>query len=172
MLPSTLLTRVAATVVTAAIAAIPTAAIASPSSGVTFTTLTVQNFDDPDQINSDKIKFQTKERTIVRIQSATWNAESTSGWHHHPGVIMGVVTSGSVTVWDGACNQKTYGPGLPLGAVFLEGDDELMQATSSAGATEYVVHTIPFGSPPVFRVEDDPPACSTATTFRVPPTER
>jgi hypothetical protein len=151
---------------------VTTEAMASPSSGVTFTTLTVQNFEEWDEINSDKIKFQTKEPTIVRIQSATWNAGSTSGWHNHPGVILGVVTSGSVTVWDGNCNQKTYGPGLPLGAVFIEGDDEIMQATSSGGATEYVVHTVPFSTPPVFRVENDPPACATATTFREAPAKR
>ena len=168
MLPSILLTRVAACVTIPAIAFVPTAAMASPSSGVTFTTLTVQNFDDPDQINSDKVKFQTKEPTITRIQSATWNAGSTSGWHNHPGVIIGVVTSGSLAVWDGACNQRTYGPGQPLGAVFVEGDDEIMQVTSSGGATEYVIHVIPQTSPPVFRVENDPPPCATALEFRVP----
>jgi hypothetical protein len=169
MLASKLMRSAATVVAGAAIGLFATAAIASPSSGVAFTTLTVQNFDTPDQINSDRIKFQTKDRTIVRIQSATWNANSTSGWHHHPGVILGVVTSGSVIVWDGACGQRTFGPGLPLGAVFVEGDDELMRVTSTGGATEYVVHTVPFGSPPVYRVEDDPPACATATDFRVPP---
>ena len=76
---------------------------------------------------------------------------------------MGVVTTGSLTVWDGSCNQKTYGPGLPLGAVFLEGDNMLMQVTSSGGAAEYVVHTAPAANPPVYRVEDDPPACATAS---------
>lgn len=168
MFPSTTSKPVAAVLAAAAIGTIATAASASPSSGVTFTSLTVQNFLTPDQINSDRIKFQTKDATIVRIQSATWAANSTSGWHHHPGVIMGIVTSGSITIWDGSCNQRTYGPGLSLGAVFLEGDDELMQATSSGGASEYVVHTVPFGSPPVFRVEDDPPACASALNFRVP----
>ena len=154
---------------TAAFAATATGAVASPSSGVAFTTLTVQNFLDPDQINSEKIKFQTKDATTVRMQSATWNTNATSGWHHHPGVIIGVVSSGSVTVWDGACKQKTYGPGLPLGAVFLEGDNMIMQATSSGGASEYVTHVVPYSSTPVFRVEDEPPGCASATTFRTPP---
>jgi len=172
MLSSSFKRSAAAIVVGAAISTFATAAIASPSSGVSFTTLTVQNFTDPDQINSDKIKFQTKEPTITRIQSATWNPGSTSGWHNHPGVIIGVVTSGSLAVWDGSCNQRTYGPGLPLGAVFVEGDDEIMQVTSSAGATEYVVHVIPQTSPPVFRVENDPPGCATASEFRVPPSKR
>jgi hypothetical protein len=160
--------RAAAILATAAIGASATAALAShTSSGVTFTTLTTQNFNEAVQINSDRIKFQTKDPTIVRMQSATWNANSTSGWHSHPGVIIGVVTSGSITVWDGACNQKTYGPGLPLGAVFVEGDDELMQATSSGGANEYVTHFVPPGVP--FREDKDTPACATSATFRVPP---
>jgi len=169
MLQSSLMRSAAAIAASVAVCTLATSAIASSSSGVSFTTLTVQNFEEPDHINSDMIKFQTKEPTIVRIQSATWNAGSTSGWHHHPGVIIGVVTSGALTIWDGACNQKVYGPGQPLGAVFLEGDDELMQATSSGGATEYLVHTVPFGSPPVFRVEDDVPGCATASIFRTPP---
>ena len=172
MLMCTLSKRAAAIAAVAAFSAMPTSAVATPSSGVTFTTLTVQNFDDPDEINSDKIKFQTKEKTITRIQSATWNANSYSGWHNHPGVILGVVTSGTVTVWDGDCNQKTYGPGQPLGAVFVEGDEEIMQATSSGGATEYVIHVIPQTSPPVFRLENDAPPCATATTFRNVPAKR
>ena len=166
------LIRAAAVLATAVIGTTPSSAIASPSSGVSFSTLTVQNFLDPDQINSDRIKFQTKDATIVRMQSATWAAGSTSGWHHHPGVIIGVVTTGSITVWAPDCSQRTYGPGLTLGAVFVEGDDELMQATSSNGATEYVTQFVPWNASPVFRVEDDPPACATSTTFRTPPTKQ
>lgn len=79
---------------------------------------------------------------------------------------MGVVTSGSVTVWSPTCGQRIYGPGLPLGAVFLEGGNELMKATSSGGATEYVVHIYPQGSTP--REEEDVPSCDSATEFRVP----
>jgi hypothetical protein len=169
MLHRPVVERAAAFAAGAIFAMSATAAIASPSSGVTFTLLTVQNFLDPDQINSDRIKFQTKDATKVRMQSAVWNADSTSGWHHHPGVIIGVVTSGSITVWDGACNQRTYGPGLPLGAVFVEGDDELMQATSEDGATEYVTQFVPWSATPVYRVEDDVPACASATTFRSVP---
>jgi len=56
--------------------------------------------------------------------------------------------------------------------VFVEGDDELMQATSSGGATEYVTQLVPWSASPVFRVEEDPPACATSTTFRKPPTKQ
>ena len=153
---------------TAAAGTVATSAIASPGHGVTFTTLTgtPASWVDPNQIISDQIKVGTKDPTTVRIQSAVWDAGADSGWHHHPGVIMGIVTSGSITVWDPRCGQRTYGPGLPLGAVFLEGDNELMKATSSDGATEYVVHVFPVGATP--RGEDVVPACDSGTTFRVP----
>lgn len=151
-----------------AICMVAAPAMASPGHGVTFTTLTnpPASFLDPDQIISEQIKVGTKDATTVRIQSAVWDEDSDSGWHHHPGVIMGVVTSGSVTVWSPTCGQRTYGPGLPLGAVFLEGGNELMKATSSGGATEYVVHIYPQGSTP--REEEDVPSCDSATEFRVP----
>ena len=153
---------------TAAASTFASSAIASPGHGVTFTTLTgtPASWVDPNQIISDQIKVGTKDPTTVRIQSAVWAAGADSGWHHHPGVIMGIVTSGSITVWDPRCGQRTYGPGLPLGAVFLEGDNELMKATSSEGATEYVVHVFPVGATP--RGEDEVPACDSGTTFRIP----
>jgi hypothetical protein len=163
------LKRTAIIVATAAIGSFATAAIASPGHGVTFTTLTgtPASWLDPDQIISDQIKVGTKDPTTVRIQSAAWEAGADSGWHHHPGVIMGVVTSGSVTVWSPTCGQRTYGPGLPLGAVFLEGNEELMKATSTGGASEYVVHIYPAGATP--RGENDVPTCDSAIPFRVPP---
>lgn len=167
MLPSKQL-KCAGVIVATALATFDTAAIASPGHGVTFTTLsgTPQTWTDPDQIISEQIKVGTKDPTTVRIQSAVWEAGADSGWHHHPGVIMGIVTSGTVTVWDPRCGQRTYGPGEPLGAVFLEGNNELMKATSSGGANEYVIHIFPVGATP--RGEDAVPDCDTALGFRTP----
>lgn len=161
------LKRVSVILAATAVSTFASPTLASPGHGVTFTTLAglPQNFTDPDQIISEQIKVGTKDDTTVRIQSAVWEADSDSGWHHHPGVIMGIVTSGSITVWSPTCGQRTYGPGLPLGAVFLEGGNELMKATSSGGAVEYVVHIFPVGTTP--RGEDDVPSCDSATTFRV-----
>jgi hypothetical protein len=171
MLPSKHLTRVAAIVVTAAIGSFATAAIASPGQGVTFTTLTEAEFKEVVDMNSDRIKFQTKDTNITRVQKAEFAVASDSGWHHHPGVLIAVVHSGSVTVWDGACGKKTYGPGLPLGEVFVEGDNMLMKASSSEGATEYITHTVPFGSPPVYRIEDPVPFCDGGPETKTAPTE-
>jgi hypothetical protein len=44
--------------------------------------------------------------------------------------------------------------------VFAEGGDDPVQATSTDGATNYVVLVAPNANPPVFRIEDDPPPCA------------
>jgi hypothetical protein len=146
-----------AVVVVGTVAAV---ALATPGSGVTTTTFVAANFTKTVHENSDRVKFQTKDPTIVRDQKLVWTAGAYSGWHHHPGVIIVTVQSGSVTVEDANCNSTTYGPGLPDGAVFVEGGDAPLQVTSAGGATEYATQIAPDASPPVFRIEDNPPACA------------
>jgi hypothetical protein len=143
----------------ALVGTIATVAIASSGSGVTSTTLVTANFDHTVHINSDRVKFQTKESTDVRVQRLVFAAGSSSGWHHHPGLVLVTVESGSVTLWQADCSSKTYGPGLPDGAVFAEGGDEPVLATSTNGATNYVVLVAPNADPPVFRIEDDAISC-------------
>jgi hypothetical protein len=65
-----------------------------------------------------------------------------------------------VTLMDSECNSVTYGPALPDGAVFVEGGDSSVQASSATGATVYVTYVAPDANPPVFRIEDDPPPCA------------
>src|SRR5947207_15693373 len=95
-------------------------ALATSGWGVTPTTYVTARFDHTVHMNSDRIKFQTKDPTLVRVQKLEWLPGAYSGWHHHPGVIIVTVQSGSVTVMDSECNTVTYGPGLPEGAVFVE----------------------------------------------------
>lgn len=170
MFPSKLLKRTAAIFATAAIGAMATAAAASPGSGVSATPLVFANFDETAHWNSDRVKFQTKGPTDVAIVQLTFGAGSFSGWHHHPGVLLVSVASGSVTLTDSQCNSKTYGPGSPNGAVFTEGGDEPVQASSAGGATAYVTTIVPDGQPS--RIEDDPIACATVPAFRTLPNRR
>jgi hypothetical protein len=151
-------TLVAVTLVVIGTAA--SVALATAGSGVTTTTFVTADFNKAVHTNSDRVKFQTKDPTIVRVQKLTWAAGAYSGWHHHPGVIMVTVQSGSVTVMDSNCNTVTYGPGLPDGAVFVEGGDAPLQVTSENGAVEYAMQIAPRANPPVFRIEDEPPACA------------
>ncbi len=110
------------------------------------------------QVNSDRVKFQTKDPTDVRMQKITFAASSYSGWHHHPGMVVVAVQSGSVTHTDASCRSTTYGPGLPAGAVFVESGDHPAEASSTGGAVVYVTYVQPDGQPP--RLEDPVPACA------------
>jgi len=134
-------------------------ALGEPGSGVTPTNLVTADFNHTVQLNSDRVKFQTKDLTDVRIQKLVFDPNSRSGWHHHPGMVLVTVESGSVTLWQSDCTSETYGPGLPNGAVFAEGGDDPVQATSITGATNYVTLIAPSADPPVFRIEDEPISC-------------
>lgn len=134
-------------------------ALGSPGSGVAITTLVTANFDHAVHLNSDRVKFQTKDPTDVRIQKLVFSAGGRSGWHHHPGVVIVTVESGSLTLWESDCSSQTYGPGLPHGAVFAEGGDAPQQVTSAGGATVYAVFVAPSNDPPITRVEDDAVTC-------------
>ncbi len=149
----------AATAGVVVIGTLAAVALGEPGSGVTPTNLVTANFDHTVHLNSDRVKFQTKDATDVRIQKLVFGPNSRSGWHHHPGIVIVTVESGSVTLWQSDCSSKTYGPGLPNGAVFAEGGDEPVQATSTTGATNYVMLIAPNADPPVFRTEDEPISC-------------
>ena len=66
------------------------------------------------------------------------------------------VLSGAVTFTHSDCSSKTYGPGQPDGAVFVEGGDEPAQASNrgTTPVTSYVTFIAPHASPPVFRIDD------------------
>ena len=150
-------------VATAAVAAIGTfaaVALATLPSNSTTTVLATGNLDNSVQLNTDRIKFQTKDPTVVRVQKVVFGPGGSSGWRHRPGIAIITVASGAVTVWESDCSTTTYGPGLPAGPVFIESGDEPGQVTSADGATTYATLVVPNDNPPVFRIDDDPPACA------------
>lgn len=79
---------------------------------------------DDVQLNSDRIKFQTKDATDVAVQKITIAPGGNSGWHTHPGFVLAVVESGSVTLTVG-CESNTYSVG---------------QAFSETGTTPTIAH--------------------------------
>lgn len=158
--------RASAIVAIAACGMISTAALASAGSGITSEVFVTANLTEDALINHDRVKFQTKDPTIVRIQKLTFAAGAYSGWHHHPGLLMVSVQSGQVTLYDSTCGSKTYGPGSPNGSVFVEGHDSAQEARSTAGAVTFVTYVVPSAAPPVFRIEDTALSCAAALTFR------
>ena len=147
----------------AVVATVAAVALGSPGSG-RVTTLLVAKADSNEtvQLNSDRIKFQTKGPTDVRVQTITFAPGGRSGWNHKPGFNLVAVLSGEVTKFDSHCQGTTYGPNSPNGAVFVEyGDDpEEVRNISDAPATVYATAVAPDADPAVFRIEDDPPPCA------------
>ena len=150
---------VAATVGVAVIGTFAAVALGSGSFLFTSKTLVDANLDNKVQLNSDRIKFQTKDPTVVRVASVVFDASrgtSTSGWHHHPGFVIVAVTTGSVTVWHSDCSQTSYA----AGSAFVESGDDPGQVTSAGGATTYVTYVVPNVNPLVFKIDDPAPACA------------
>jgi len=145
-------------VVVAAGAASGVALAGHTSSGFSAQPLVTADLQQTIQVNSDKVKLQTKEPTDVRVQKITIAAGGYSGWHHHPGMVLVAVQSGAVTVSRDDCTSTTYGPGQPAGAVFEESGDKPGQASSAGGAVVYASCVTPDGQPP--RVDDAVPACA------------
>ena len=147
---------VAAFVGVAVIATFAAVAFGSGSFLFTSTPLVTANLDNTVHLNSDRVKFQTKDATVVRVSTVVFGAGGSSGWHHHPGFLIVFVKSGSVTVWKSDCSQTTYG----AGSAFVESGDDPGQVTSVDGATNYVTYVVPNVSPLVFKIDDPAPACA------------
>lgn len=143
---------VAATAIAAPIA------LANPGTGTSSVVLGHRaTLSNDVMVNEDRIKFQTKDPTDIQMQTITFSPGATSGWHHHPGVILVIVETGQVTIFDEHCMVMET---VTAGHSFVEsGDDPMMVLNQgSTPAVVYNAQVAPAGSP--FRVEDTPPACA------------
>jgi len=152
--------RAAVVIGIAAIGGLAAPALASPGGGVTAETYVTGTLKGDIQQNSDKVKFQTKEDTAVRVQKLTFSAGGFTGWHHHPGVVIVTVQSGTIQMMHSDCSVHEYGPGLPHGSVFIEGEHRVHEASSAGGAVVFATYVTPNASNPVFRVEEPVPFCA------------
>src|SRR5262245_36875066 len=118
----------------AVVGTVAAVALGSPGSG-RVTTLLVAQADNNQivHLNSDRIKFQTKDPTDVRVQTITFAPGGYSGWNHKPGFAIVAVQSGEVTKFDSQCNGTTYGPHSPNGAVFVDYGDEPEEVRNMSG---------------------------------------
>ncbi len=136
--------------------AVTAIAIANPGTSTSTTLAPRSTLSESIQANDNRIKFQTKDPTDLVTQQVTFAAGTNSGWHHHPGVILVLVKSGTVTVHDENCQTKSYS----AQQAFIEGGTEPMLVSNEGSETAVDVATqvAPAGSP--FRIEDDPPPCA------------
>ena len=81
-----------------------------------------------------------------------------SGWHSHPGVLVGAVKSGQVDFYDANCQKRTIG----AGQVYTENDD--VHAISNTGVVDadlYISYLVKHGAPR--RREETAPSCAVDT---------
>jgi len=106
-------------------------------------------------LNADRIKFQTKEATDVVVQEIKQDVGGDSGWHSHPGFVVGIVKSGSVSITVG-CATTLYS----AGQTFLETGNTPTIARNASSTDLLVVEVtyfVPKGVPT--RRDANPPTC-------------
>lgn len=111
--------------------------------------------DQDVHLNADSIKFQTKDATDVVVQTIIQDVGGDSGWHSHPGFVVGIVASGSVTITVG-CTTTLY----LAGQTFLETGNVPTIARNASQTDQLVVRVtyfVPKGVPT--RRDANPPAC-------------
>ncbi|TMD20737.1 MAG: cupin domain-containing protein [Chloroflexi bacterium] len=99
-------------------------------------------------INTDRIKFQTKnDGADVVVQTTTYAPAGYSGWHTHPGFVLVVVESGAVTLQVG-CSIHTYSAGPPADAFYESGTTPIMARNlGTVPAVVRITYVVPKGSP-------------------------
>jgi len=128
-------------------------ALATPASGFSGKTLAQGLFDEFDVINQRnndlwQSKQKTKGRSDVYVQFNSWDPGGTTGWHTHPGHSLIIVTSGTLTYYEGSdpgCKPHELTPGM--GYVDLGGDHvHIVRNEGSVTATGYAVQLIQAGA--------------------------
>jgi len=122
---------VVAAIGVAAAAVFGVTALATTGSGVTPTDTAKGTLAGHVQVNADRIKFQTKGDTDIVVQKITYTPGGFSGWHTHPGFVLGLVESGAITIQVG-CSTNTYSAGQ---AFYESGTDPIMARNLTAGPT-------------------------------------
>jgi quercetin dioxygenase-like cupin family protein len=151
---STRLTFAALAAVAAAASAAPIAR-ATPAAGFTGVTAAFARFEEFDIKNKSipadtwMEQLKTKGDTDVYVQQNTWAPGGSTGWHTHPGASFIMVTSGTVTAYEGddpACAPHVY----TAGQGFVDPGGEHVHIIRNQGttqATSVTVQLIQAGQP-------------------------
>jgi Uncharacterized conserved protein, contains double-stranded beta-helix domain len=106
--------------VVGALTAVP--AFATPPVGVTVELLATGPFDELDVSATTgrwKARIDTKGESVLNVNRVTFQPGGYTGWHSHPGPVLVMVMSGTVTEYDGddpSCTPHVY----PAGTTFVE----------------------------------------------------
>lgn len=142
--------------VTVLLALVVGAALATPPKDATVTPLTrapLGNFE----AKGDGIEVESERRSAdIAIAKVVLEPGGSSGWHHHPGVTLVSVASGTVTEYDVKCEKSVF----TAGEGFVESNDEvqLVRNHRNVNAVLYATFIAPTStSPEGLRIDDPQP---------------
>ena len=106
-------------------------------------------------LNGFNVALMTHDDADVEVTNGSANAGGYSGWHFHPGPVLVLVKTGTLTIYhadDPQCRGTVY----PAGTTFIEGTTPHIVRNEGAVTSEFVgVFFVPAGQPR--RIEADVP---------------
>jgi quercetin dioxygenase-like cupin family protein len=153
-------TRIFIAVLGVAVVALTAAALATPPTGFT-TNVLARGLAGRLHANHDGIRLTTRHGVSadVAVATVTIAPGGSSGWHHHPGIVVVVVQSGTVTFYDHKCSPEVH----PAGTTFIESSDSpgLAKNTGTGTAVVEATFIVPASMPPApptpLRIDDPQP---------------
>ncbi|RQG96471.1 twin-arginine translocation signal domain-containing protein [Natrarchaeobius chitinivorans] len=103
-----------------------------------------------DDHSGDPITVEFDDAPTCIVGKATWDENSTTGWHRHPGLALVNMIEGEIVyTWDGDCVPRTY----TAGDAWID-HGHVHTADSEGGAVAYVMMVgVPAGEPATEWVE-------------------
>jgi quercetin dioxygenase-like cupin family protein len=86
-------------------------ALATPGDGTVGTLLNRGANPDEVTIHTDLTKFKTHGPTDILVVTQTWQPGGYSGWHTHSGLVLFTLKLGTISVFDGNCNEQIVNAG-------------------------------------------------------------
>jgi quercetin dioxygenase-like cupin family protein len=108
----------------------------------------------PLKAKADGVSLKIKEDATVRHFDLTYGPGATSGWHEHPGIVLAVVKSGTVTRKTKCEPTETF----TVGQAFTEVGAHFVRNPGTEPAVLGITQILPADAP-AFRVDLERPKC-------------
>lgn len=105
-----------------------------------------------------QLNLRTQGATDFYVQHIVVGPGGYSGWHTHPGLLVGTVVSGSIDFYNANCQKRSFS----AGQVFTENTEvRAIINTGAVNADLSIAYLIKHNLPR--RIEADAPACAPST---------
>ena len=140
-----------AVVVGAALANTPSGVKATPVTATQITRATLGKFEAENKGIEVESERRSADLAIVKV---VLEPGGSTGWHHHPGVVLVPVKAGTVTEYDAQCHKSVYKEGKG----FVENNSEvhLVRNEGDHKAVLYPTFLVPSATPPEGLTISDP----------------